>query len=345
MLIPQNSACPCEWPAPLAAPAIRRPCNGAVLIALGEVTWRRHHFGDGLADQPCLPHARWIDARVGWKRVPDDGVAESAISGFAIRRSSWRVRWWRGLVLSVVLNALSILLRLPQLPDGERSVDGLRQLSLRVCPGLILDTASLTVFGTITLLVFRPPRIRFRTVLRGDPPFTGLGQAVQARGASAVVLRLRLLRRARLSRSAATSGAAVDVTASNLVLGCLFLIGLLLLISMGDDGGSHVIVAGAVCAALVAETAFAWLLLHPSERLAGCNCGPGLVPAAVLDAYFPRRPLLSLVPAGRAWADAAHSGDRRRVAGRARSRCAIRHEPDGGTVSTMFGFDEGRRSS
>jgi uncharacterized membrane protein YbhN (UPF0104 family) len=173
------------------------------------------------------------------------------------------------LLLSIALTALSIVLLVPQLPDGQRSIDTLRQLSLPLMlTGLVLEAASLTAYSAMTVLILRTPDIRFWTLLRVDLTVTGVSHVVPAGGATAAALRLQLLRRAGLSRSEALSGEAVQATAANLVLGCLFLIGLVFLISTGGDAASYVIVASVVCAALVGTGASAWLLLHPSERLA-----------------------------------------------------------------------------
>jgi uncharacterized protein (TIRG00374 family) len=186
------------------------------------------------------------------------------------------------LLLSIALTALSIVLLLPQLPEGERSIDTLRQLSLPLMlTGLVLEAASLTAYSVMTVLVFRTPDIRFWTLLRIDLTVTGVSHVVPAGGATAAAFRLQLLRRAGLSRSEAISGEAVQVTAANLVLGCLFLTGLIFLISTGGDAASYVVVASVVCAALVAAGAFAWLLLHPSERLGGW--------ARAVTSHLPRR--------------------------------------------------------
>jgi uncharacterized protein (TIRG00374 family) len=202
--------------------------------------------------------------------MPGEDVPPAATPPLAPRKRRWHVPWWLQLFISVALISLSIMLLLPQLPEGERAVDALRDLSLPVMlTGLVLEAASLIAYTAMTRLIFRAPGIRFRTLLRIDLTVTGLSHAVPAGGPTAAALRLRLLRLAGLNRSEAISGEAVQATASDLLLGCLFLIGLVLLIIGGGDTALYTVVAIVVCAALISAAIFALLLLRPSERLAG----------------------------------------------------------------------------
>ena len=96
-------------------------------------------------------------------------------------------------------------------------MDTLRGLSIPLAAtALGLEAVSLLSYSVMTLLVFGAS-IPFLTLLRIDLTTTWLSHAVPAGGATAAVLRLRLLQRTGLPRSDVLAGATVQATAANVV--------------------------------------------------------------------------------------------------------------------------------
>jgi hypothetical protein len=147
--------------------------------------------------------------------VPDTGTAAAAesepvdeLTAGPVRRRR-RMRGWVQIVLSLGITILVVILLLPQLRGEGRSVDTLRGLSIPLATtALALEAASLVSYSVMTLLVFGAS-IPFLTLLRIDLTITGLSHAVPAGGATAAVLRMRLLQQAGVPGSSAVAGATV----------------------------------------------------------------------------------------------------------------------------------------
>jgi uncharacterized protein (TIRG00374 family) len=94
---------------------------------------------------------------------------------------------------------------------------------------LALELASLATYGALTFAVLDPrDRARYGTVLRVDLAGVGTTNAIPAGGAFALAVRYRLLAQAGSSPTTIVGGLAVEVILSNLLLGAVFALGLLL---------------------------------------------------------------------------------------------------------------------
>ena len=143
----------------------------------------------------------------------------------------WRVIRFVLRALAVV--ALILLLRyvvIPQFADAGTALHSIRGLSLwPLLLGLVLELASLAAYGALTWSVLDPgDRPGYSTVLRVDLAGVGVTNVIPAGGAVALAVRYRLLARTGSSPSTIVGGIAVEVILSNLLLGGVFALGLLL---------------------------------------------------------------------------------------------------------------------
>jgi uncharacterized protein (TIRG00374 family) len=176
-------------------------------------------------------------------------------------------------LLSLGLIVLVVILLLPQLSGEEQSLHTLRGLSIPLAvTAVALEAASLVSYSVMTALVFGA-HIPFLTLVRIDLTITGLSHAVPAGGPTAAVLRMRLLQRAGLPGSSAVAGATVQATAANIVLGCVFLIGVALLLAEGSDATSYFAAAGAVIGVALVTIAAGLLLVHRGPATASWVSG------------------------------------------------------------------------
>ena len=147
-------------------------------------------------------------------------------------------------------------------------MDTLRGLSIPLAAtALGLEAVSLLSYSVMTLLVFGAS-VPFLTLLRIDLTTTGLSHAVPAGGATAAVLRMRLLQRTGLPRSDVLAGATVQATAANVVLGGVFVTGVALLLAGGVDASSYFVGAAVVIGVALFALASGWLLLRRGSAMA-----------------------------------------------------------------------------
>jgi len=129
--------------------------------------------------------------------------------------------------------ALALLLRyvvIPQFVDAGHDLRALQGLSpWPVLLGLALELASLAAYGALTSAVLDPrDRPGFGTVIRVDLAGVATTNVIPAGGALALAARYRMLSRAGTSATTIVGGLAVEVILSNLLLGAVFALGLLL---------------------------------------------------------------------------------------------------------------------
>lgn len=160
--------------------------------------------------------------------------AETA-AGTSARKRRWPPPWWVQVSVSLLVVTLSVwLVLVPQLPDGERSVNALRGMSIPLAVvALLLEALSVVSYSLLTALVFTRRTSSFLTLLRIDLSGLGASHVLPAGGATSTALRVRLLHLSGATPNEALTGVAVQATASYLALGCLFVAGVVLSISSG----------------------------------------------------------------------------------------------------------------
>jgi uncharacterized protein (TIRG00374 family) len=157
----------------------------------------------------------------------------------------------------------------PQLPENDRAFSALWQVSAPLLVvALVLEALSRVCYSAVSALIFATVRVSFPTLLRIDLVATGLSHAAPAGGATATALRIELLHQAGVRRADALSGAAVQATAGNLVLGGIFLLGVVLWIGGGGARGAYAVASGIVVALMLVVVALVWATATRGERMA-----------------------------------------------------------------------------
>lgn len=161
-----------------------------------------------------------------------EATSESGVEAHEVRAAR-RLRVIRIALRVLAIAALLLLLRfvvIPQFVDAAHDVDKIRGLSpWPLLLALALELASLAAYGALTWCVLDPrDRPRYGTVLRVNLAGVGTTNAIPAGGAFALAVRYRLLAAAGSSASSIVGGIAVEVILSNLLLGGVFALGLLL---------------------------------------------------------------------------------------------------------------------
>jgi uncharacterized protein (TIRG00374 family) len=171
----------------------------------------------------------------------------------------------------VILLLLVAFVIVPQYGDAQRALQSVGELSpLPLLLGLVLELASLAAFGALTRVALDPStRPAYPTVLRIDVTGIGVTNSLPGGGATALAVRYALLVRAGVRHGAVAGALAVETVVSNLLLGVVFAVGIVL--SLGSLPSSpYIWLAGGFILLIFGTAAIALLLAvrHPAKASA-----------------------------------------------------------------------------
>jgi uncharacterized protein (TIRG00374 family) len=176
-------------------------------------------------------------------------------------------RWVQISVSVVVLILIGWFILVPQYGKALDALNSLEQIAL--FPALVavgLELASLLANSALTASVIGADRPRYITLLRIDLTNLGISHTVPGGGFVAAAARFRLLGLAGVPPADALTAAAIETTGSNLVLGAIFGIGLVLSLTSFATSAYYVVAASAMLALLVGAGLGVWLLTRHTDR-------------------------------------------------------------------------------
>ncbi len=182
-----------------------------------------------------------------------------------LRTSPWR---WVVRAASAVLMGLGIWLIV--IPQWREAVQLLPRLEHVPIPLLVVaalaQAGSLLCYSAMTMLMVGSG-LGYGTSLRIDLVDLAVNHTVPGGGGVAAAARFRLFTRAGIPPARALAAATVEVTASNLALGALFLVGLALAAGTAGITGADITAGIAVAALVLAAAATGWLVSRRSAWL------------------------------------------------------------------------------
>ncbi|HET9648711.1 MAG TPA: lysylphosphatidylglycerol synthase transmembrane domain-containing protein [Microlunatus sp.] len=175
------------------------------------------------------------------------------------------------IVASIALVVVSIWwVVLPQLPDSQRAAAAVRSVSWPlVALAVVVEGLSLLSYTAMTRALLTNARSSFGTLLRIDLTVLGASHALPAGGATAAALRYRLWRRIGVGQTEALSGAAVQATIGNAVLGAIFLLGAMLSAVEGASISGYLVAITATAAIILLAVGAGWALIIIPDRVTG----------------------------------------------------------------------------
>lgn len=154
----------------------------------------------------------------------------------------------------------------PQYAAAGKSLESLEKVSpLLVVTAVVLELLSLAAYSVLSASILGPGRPSYFTILRIDLAGLAVNHMVPGGGATAAAARFRLLHRAGVRSPNALSAAAIEVTASNLVLGAIFAVGLLMTRTTAWSNGFYRTAAIAILAALLVTGTGIWFLTRRTD--------------------------------------------------------------------------------
>ncbi|AMM20983.1 hypothetical protein AX769_13635 [Frondihabitans sp. PAMC 28766] len=166
-----------------------------------------------------------------------------------------------------VLAVIVWLVVIPQYSSAVRSLATLESLSVPlVALAVVLELASLVAFSGMTATVLGQGRPHYSTLLRIDLTDLGLNHVVPGGGTTSAAVRFGLLKRVGVASADALTGAAIEVSASNLMLGVVFGAGLVLSITSFGANAAIAVATVMVAAFFVLAILVCWILTRHSRR-------------------------------------------------------------------------------
>lgn len=175
--------------------------------------------------------------------------------------------WLRITVPAVVSAVLVWRVVVPQYSAAADALRSLESVSLvLVGSAVVLEVASLLVNTLVTATVLGHRRPRYTTLLRIDLTNLGVSHVAPGGAVVAAAVRYRLLVRAGVPQQEALTAAAIQATGSNVVLGAVFAVGLVLSLATVGENAVYGSAAGVVVVLVVASSAAVWLVAGHTER-------------------------------------------------------------------------------
>ncbi len=213
--------------------------------------------------EPMKTNPRSEQNPAGPARGDGPGLKTTGYAGGRRRTTRW-------LLATLSLLLLAAAAKLVIIPQYAGAVEALASLE-RIFPPLVLgagllEFASLAAYSVLTASVLGPVRPSYFTLLRIDLADLSVNHVVPGGGATAAAVRFRLLTRAGTNPAKALAAATIEITVSNLVLGAVFAVGLLLTLSSTRSNDYYRTATVAALAALLATGAGVWFLTRHTDR-------------------------------------------------------------------------------
>ncbi|WP_380156249.1 YbhN family protein [Kineococcus sp. R86509] len=199
--------------------------------------------------------------------------------------------WLRVAVPAVLAVVLVWRVVVPQYAAAVDALRSLERVSLVLAgSAVVLEVASLLANTLVTTTVLGRRSPRYSTLLRIDLTNLGVSHVAPGGALVAAAVRFRLLVRAGVSRQEALTAAAIQATGSNVVLGAVFAVGLVLSLATVGGNASYSSAAGVVVVLVVATSTAVWLIAGHTERavtiVRAVVAHVGLVDARVAESFL-----------------------------------------------------------
>lgn len=138
-------------------------------------------------------------------------------------------KWLKFIVLSFILVVIAWFVLVPEYGQASAEIGSLKHVPIvLVVIAALLEIGSLVAFSVLTATITGHGHPRFFTILRIDLTDLGANHVFPGGGTTAAAIRFRLLKQAGISSTKALATASIEMIASNLMLGVVFLLGVIM---------------------------------------------------------------------------------------------------------------------
>lgn len=185
----------------------------------------------------------------------------------ASSKSSSRFRkWLRSALLLIIIGVIAWFVVVPQYGQAKSGIKLLEHISpLLFIVAALLEAASLMSFSALTAVLLGPDRPHYFTIFRIDLTDFGFSHVIPGGGTTAAAVRFRLLKQAGVSSTRALTTASIEIIVSNLMLGLVFLIGIILSVTSLAFNKYYVVAAVVTVVILALAAAIGWLISRRTQ--------------------------------------------------------------------------------
>ncbi len=173
------------------------------------------------------------------------------------------------MVVTVAITAAVVrFVVVPQFTSDESAFTSLTHVAVPlVVLALLLELGSLAAYSALTATVLGPKRPRYRTLLRIDLVDLGVNHVVPGGGTTSGPVRVKFFEQVGIPVEEGASVATIEILGSNVVLGLVFAVGILMSLTTFVTNGYYLVAAVAVLVVLAASAVGGWLLVAHTDRL------------------------------------------------------------------------------
>lgn len=175
-------------------------------------------------------------------------------------------KWLRMAMLGIFLALIIWYVVVPQYGQASKAFESFNHISIPlVVLAALMEVASLLSYSVLTATALDRKDPTYFTLLRIDLTDLGVNHVVPGGGLAAGTVRYRLLKRAGVPASEAVIVATIEIVFSNLILGLIFAVGILLSI-MSFTQNQYYIVAGVFIITLfIVAMVAGWVIMRHTE--------------------------------------------------------------------------------
>lgn len=175
-------------------------------------------------------------------------------------------KWLRTVVLFAIIVIVAWFVVVPQYGQAKSGIKLLEHISpFLFIVAALLEAASLMSFSALTAVLLGQDRPRYFTIFRIDLTDFGFSHIIPGGGTTAAAVRFRLLKEAGVSSTQALTTASIEIIVSNLMLGLVFLIGIVLSVTSLAFNKYYVLTAAIIFVILVLAAALFWLVTRHTQ--------------------------------------------------------------------------------
>ena len=164
-------------------------------------------------------------------------------------------------MLILVIIAVAWFIVIPQYDEASREIESLKNVSIiLVMAAAVLEAGSLVSYSLLTAVVLGRVRPHFFTILRIDLTDLGVNHIAPGGGTTAAAVRFGLLKEAGVASTTALAAASIEIIISNLMLGLVFLAGIILSLSSLAYNKYYVATAVIVAIIIAVAAVMGWLI-------------------------------------------------------------------------------------
>jgi hypothetical protein len=175
-------------------------------------------------------------------------------------------KWLRLVILGVFLALIVWYVVVPQYGQASKALESFKHISIPlIILAALLEVASLLSYSVLTTITLRRKVPTYFTLLRIDLTDLGVNHVVPGGGTAAGAVRYRLLKQAGVPAGEAIIVATIEIIFSNLILGLLFAIGILLSIASFTKNQYYITAGVFIIGLFIVAFAVGWILLRHTE--------------------------------------------------------------------------------